>query len=270
MSQNEVSRTPENSDFRMPKKGSHVKKAARTKRQRQWPALAQYNPMYKKLSVDAVRFFKRSMLDATVYNSGGIAPVTFLDYTGATSNWVTGGSIAADNNSQATGMQFGVGVAISFNNIPSFTDFTNLFRQVAILRCLVKIEPMQGDSAGGNLGSGPQLLSVVSYENLCTNAVAPSYLNAITYSNHRQHLVTAEKPLVRKFNLRPAVQMYSSAIGTTYATTNQEMLWLDSISGISTQFYGPQFWFRNFPNTAGAIPGFRMLCDVWMACRTPY
>lgn len=257
----------------MPKKGTGKFKKHGAKRggtKRSWPALASYNPRYKTLSVDAVRYFKRSMLDAVAYNSGGLVSPVWYDYSGSNSTWITSGGIAADSNSQATAMQFGVGVLIAFNNLPSFTDFTNLFRQVAMLRCIIKIEPMQGDSGGGNILSAPQLLNVVSYENLCTNAVAPSYLNAITYANHRQQTITAERPLVRKFNLRPAIQMYSGLAGTSYATTNQELLWLDSISGVATQFYGPQFWFRNFPNTAGTLGCWRATCDCYIACRMPF
>lgn len=237
--------------------------------------MSRYTPRYKTLSRgDVVRYFKRPLPDAVLYTTSGPGVVTSA-YDNSTSTWLIPGSVSNDNNGAGLGMQFGLGISIQLNTLAQAQDLLSLFRQCTIMGCTVRAEQQSGDSASnavvGGINSNPgNIVSLVSYENLSSAGTAGSYLQAIAYGNSKQQAITNGRPFVRKFKLRPALNVFSSDMTTiAYAAQNSGKLWVDSQASANTIFYGPGLWLRNFPSTPSNF-GLRFMCDVWVACRSPY
>lgn len=264
----------------MPKrKTTHGKS---TKKSTKGGRLATYNPRYKSVSGDVVRFFKRPMPDCVFGTISG-PNVQALDAGNNPSTWCLPQTVAGDANPLGVGMQFGINFNIQLAQLTQFSDLANLFKQYCIVGCTIHIEPVVGDSGTPyplTTGQAPPTVpsvgggyipSIVSYENISSGGTASTYYQAQAWANSRQQTVTNARPFIRKFKLRASTLQYSSAaLGYSYAASNDTIVWQDSTASNNTIYYGPGLWVRNFPSYPGNGYGFRCMMDCWIACRAPF
>lgn len=144
------------------------------------------------------------------------------------------------------------------NQLPNYTDFTNLYDQYLIKKIVVKMIPKisQHNLATTTIGNAdlPQLHSVVDYD----DATTPTSVSQLV--EYQSHKMTRGNQIHTRV-LVPKIELTSD--GTANAPKSYQ--WLDCDSP-AVNHRGLKFWF-NAPQSTGCTIYYDMLVTVYLSCK---
>lgn len=209
---------------------------------------------------EATHCFKRFLDDAVVQCSG-LGTYSILTSGGLPPPWAVLGVPFADAVGNTS--QFGISVVTALNMVPGSSDFTTLFERFQIVKLVVTITPMVGDSFNAAYGSPvPSLLSVLDFNDAQVLGTAQQGLE---HGTCKAAQMSIEHPFVRSCQPKPAALMYGAGPMTSaYASTSgPDDTWLDTTHA-GAEHYGQKFYFRNFFTGAAAnVYAFRIQPQIW-------
>lgn len=157
-----------------------------------------------------------------------------------------------------TGTPLGYAFQQKFDQLPGYTDFTNLYDQYCIKKIVVKIIPKvtQHNLATTTTGNSdlPQVHSVVDYDDATTPT---SVSQLVEYQSHR---MTRGNQIHTRV-IVPKVELSTSGTGNA----PKSYQWLDCDDS-SVNHRGIKVWF-NAPQSAGMSVYYDMLVKVYFSMR---
>lgn len=158
----------------------------------------------------------------------------------------------------STGTPLGYAFQQKLDQLPGYTDFTNLYDQYMIKKIVIKLIPKitQHNLATTTTGNSdlPQVHSVVDYD----DATTPTSVNQLV--EYQSHKMTRGNQVHTRV-IVPKVELNAdSAVSAPKAYQ-----WLDCDSA-SINHRGIKVWF-NAPQSAGVSVYYDMLVKVYFSCR---
>ncbi len=168
----------------------------------------------------------------------------------------------------ANPIYIGFFMSLSVDSLGQFNDMLTMFAEYQVRAVRVEFEALMGDSFNSSAGSPiPEVLTAVDP----TVASVPAFISTVeAYSNNKRTVLTQARTHRVRLRPRPAVQLYGSALATTYAyNDNVNDLWMLSNNSVYPPYYGLVGFIRNFPGTPGSGGQIRISATVEIAVRRP-
>lgn len=151
--------------------------------------------------------------------------------------------------------RIGGSYAYALNQLPGYTDFTNLFDQYRILKIRVDFVPnLTGNTAPGQ----PTLYSIFHMATDPTDIGVPNNANdVLQYENRRT--VQPYRPFSATFRPSPSAQYFNTLTTSGYGP--RPGAWIDS-SSPGVQHYGVKYvWDCNAATATQIVPYVTMWCE---------
>lgn len=169
-----------------------------------------------------------------------------------------------------------IGYQFSINDLPSLSEFTNLFDSFRIVKVVLRIRPYSNNAAttfSGAPNTAPATSGFIHYAIDNDDAAAPTASEAgITElqqkTSYKVKPLVSNKPIVITIKPRYAQSMFASTIATGY-TQGRRSNWLD-LGYPETPHYGFKAVLEGYsPNATDAHLGFRAETTYFLQFKGP-
>lgn len=157
--------------------------------------------------------------------------------------------------------------AFQFSDLPTVTDFSDLFDRYIIKGVKIKIMPMGvGQQTYNSSPPAVTLHDVVDYDDATQPAAATAVSVLNQYESYKcRNLTVGGKPIVRYIRPRIATGAYGGAVFTNYA--NSRAQWIDMAS-TSVEHYGWKGCIEASNDTAQAVDVYiKVMLTYYFACK---
>jgi hypothetical protein len=205
--------------------------------------------------------------------SNSLTLVTVNASAGGSTTLSSGGLLSLATGAVQQQYYFGVSAGFCLADVPSATDFTNLFERWRINAIEVSLWPMNTSSiasvSGGNGDLGVLLHSVIDYNDRAAVTASDAGINPLRQRpTYRMHQCAARGPIVFKFRPRMAIAGYGSTFFANYVSLAPQ--WCDAASP-TTEHYGLKLIFEVMnPTAANSFVNFKMEVKYWLSMTDVY
>jgi len=163
----------------------------------------------------------------------------------------------------------GFALNLVIDSLSQSNDILNMFTEYQIRGITLTFQTLMGDSYNATTASLlPEVLSALDP----TTGTPPTSVPVVeAYSRTKRSTVSNARKYTFRVVPRPAVQLFGSALLTTYAyLDNTKDVWMLSNNSTSAPYYGCVGVIRNFPLVAGNGNAMRVSGQVTLAARRPH
>jgi len=218
-----------------------------------------------RVNPDTVMIFSRRSADLTCYYTSSFQAVLPPGFSGST--FFAFGTPGADTLPGTSWIPFCLNFTIQC--LGQSNDILNMFTEYQVRALRIEFQTLMGDSY--NPGTASVLPEVVTAIDPTASNPPSSIAVVEAYQNTRRTTLTVERTHSVKVRPRPSVQLYASALATTYAfDDNVKDLWFLSNNVNSPPVYGVIGVLRNFQNVNAGGAAVRISLTAQLACRRPH
>lgn len=215
-------------------------------------------------SVNTPHYFKRQLEDGVFYTNAPNS-VGCVNATGGAPQWLSLAGATSDQGGVSNTLQFGFSITAALSYATAASEFYNLFQQYQITGLKLEISPLMGASTPSMNGQIPSLYIAEDYND---STVPPNFAAIQQNSSVKRYSLDDTQTIVRFIRPVPAIQMYSSAVATSYATSTKDV-WMDTTSpSAATPHYAFKCYVRNWVgNAANTGVGMRVQPTLYFRAR---